>query len=100
MVARHSAVRVDLDVRAVRRLLVRIEVAAYYIVSEALTNAAKSATASVVHVDIKGEEGVIQLSILDDGVAEPVRTKARDGSVLSSLEARKASRQPEPRYSS
>jgi len=73
--ARRSAVPVELDVRADRRLPERVEVAAYYVVSEALTNAAKHAHASVVHVDLEAEDSIVQLAIRDDGVggADPAR---------------------------
>jgi signal transduction histidine kinase len=73
--ARRSAVPVELDVRPERRLPVRVEVAAYYVVSEALTNAAKHAHASVVHVDVDADDSIVQLAIRDDGVggAEPGR---------------------------
>jgi len=40
----------------------------YYLVSEALTNAAKHAHASVVRVDLEAKEAVVQLSVRDDGV--------------------------------
>jgi signal transduction histidine kinase len=72
--ARRSAVPVKLDVRPDRRLPERVEVAAYYVVSEALTNAAKHAHASVVHVDVEAHHSVVQLAIRDDGVggADPV----------------------------
>ena len=50
--ARRSAVPVELDLRTGRRLPGRVEVAAYYAVSEALANAAKHARASVVHVEL------------------------------------------------
>src|SRR5437870_11419587 len=49
---RRSAVPVELDLHAERRLPERVEVAAYYVVSEALTNAAKHAHASVVKVEL------------------------------------------------
>jgi signal transduction histidine kinase len=57
------------------RLPDRVEVAAYYVVSEALTNAAKHAQASVVHVTVDAEDSIIQLAIRDDGVggADPAR---------------------------
>ncbi|MFC7645002.1 sensor histidine kinase [Streptosporangium lutulentum] len=66
--ARRSVVPVELNVVADRRLAERIEVAAYYVVSEALTNAAKHAHASVVSVDLDVGEGNLRLSICDDGV--------------------------------
>jgi PAS domain S-box-containing protein len=65
--ARRSAVPVRLEVRAETRLPEPVEVAAYYIVSEALTNAAKHAHASAVHVVVEARGGVLGLSIRDDG---------------------------------
>ena len=52
-VARRSGVPVELDVQTSGRLPSPVEVAAYYVVSEALTNAAKHAEASVVVVDVE-----------------------------------------------
>jgi PAS domain S-box-containing protein len=66
--ARRSAIPVELDVRIGRRMPERVEVAAYYLVSEALTNAAKHAKASVVQVEVAAEEGVVLLAIRDDGI--------------------------------
>jgi signal transduction histidine kinase len=65
--ARRSAVPVLLEVRAETRLPEPVEVAAYYIVSEALTNTAKHAHASVVHVLVEMRGGVLGLAIRDDG---------------------------------
>jgi signal transduction histidine kinase len=65
--ARRSAVPVELEVHSERRLPAHVEVAAYYVVSEALTNAAKHAHASVAHVDVEASNGVLQVSIRDDG---------------------------------
>jgi signal transduction histidine kinase len=66
--ARRSAVPVRLDVDIQRRLPEAIEVAAYYVVSEALTNAAKHARASVVRVDARVRDGGLHLSVRDDGI--------------------------------
>ena len=66
--ARRSAVPVELDVRTDGRLPQAAEVAAYYVVSEALTNAAKHARASTVHVDVTARDTLVELSIRDDGV--------------------------------
>jgi PAS domain S-box-containing protein len=66
--ARRAAVRVDLDLSAERRLPQPIEVAAYYVVSEALTNAAKHAHASVVSVQLDTRDATLQLAIRDDGI--------------------------------
>jgi signal transduction histidine kinase len=73
--ARRCPVPVELDVRAQARLPERVEVAAYYVVSEALTNAAKHAHASVVNVEVETVEGALRLRVHDDGVggADPVR---------------------------
>jgi signal transduction histidine kinase len=73
--ARRSAVPVELEVRVATRLPVPVERAAYYIVSEALTNTAKHARASTVHVAVEARDGVLGLSIRDDGCggADPTR---------------------------
>jgi signal transduction histidine kinase len=65
--ARRSAVPVQLDVRAETRLPEPVEVAAYYVVSEALTNTAKHARATVVHVAVEACPRFLELSIRDDG---------------------------------
>jgi signal transduction histidine kinase len=67
--ARRCPVPVQLDVRADQRLPEPIEVAAYYLVAEALTNAAKHANASTVHVEVEiGEAGdVLRVRVRDDG---------------------------------
>ncbi|WP_170309101.1 AAA family ATPase [Pseudonocardia hierapolitana] len=74
--ARRSSVPVELTVRVDGRLPEPIEIAAYYLVAEALTNAAKHADASVVHVDINidtaeddaGNAGdMLRVSVRDDG---------------------------------
>jgi signal transduction histidine kinase len=66
--ALRSPVPVKLNVRCERRLPDGIEVAAYYVVSEGLTNAAKHADASRVQIDLHVEEETLYLSIVDDGV--------------------------------
>jgi signal transduction histidine kinase len=73
--ARRSSVPVELDVRVTGRLPEPVEVAAYYVVSEALTNAAKHARASVVQVSADADDALLRLSVSDDGVggAEPGR---------------------------
>ncbi|MEA2139900.1 MAG: hypothetical protein QOG56_3050 [Solirubrobacteraceae bacterium] len=73
--ARRSSVPVELTVRVTGRLPEPVEVAAYYVVSEALTNAAKHARASVVEVSADADDALLRLSVSDDGVggAEPGR---------------------------
>jgi signal transduction histidine kinase len=65
--ARRAAIAVELDVAAIARLPEPIEVAAYYVVSEALTNAAKHAHASVVRVAVEKRDDGLHLSVRDDG---------------------------------
>lgn len=71
--ARRSPVPVQLTSSVDGRLPERIEVAAYYIVSEALTNVARHSRASVVSIDVAEQHGALALTIRDDGVggAEP-----------------------------
>jgi len=73
--ARRAGVPVKLDLSAPARLPERVEVAVYYVVSEALGNAAKHARASVVDVELNVQDGVAEVSIRDDGVggADPKR---------------------------
>ncbi|MFF4778894.1 DUF4118 domain-containing protein [Microtetraspora fusca] len=68
MLARRSPVPVELDVRADRRLPERVEVAAYFVVSEALTNVAKHAQASMARVEVDADDARIRISVRDDGV--------------------------------
>jgi signal transduction histidine kinase len=73
--ARRSAVPVELHLSVDERLADHVEVGAYYVVSEALTNAAKHARASKVEVNAHVHEGRLRLTIDDDGVggADPAR---------------------------
>jgi signal transduction histidine kinase len=66
--ARRSAVPVELEVEVPARLAEPVEVAAYYVVSEALANTAKHAHASVIHVRVQAGDDRLQLSVRDDGV--------------------------------
>jgi signal transduction histidine kinase len=71
--ARRSAIPVELDVEVPARSADVVEVAAYYVVSEALTNAAKHANASLVRVQVHADERELHLTVSDDGEggAEP-----------------------------
>ena len=73
--ARRSPIPVELDLRTDGRLPGQVEVTAYYVVSEALTNAAKHAQASVVHVATEVFDRKLVIEARDDGVggADPVR---------------------------
>lgn len=62
-----SVVPVELDIHVPGRLPDRVEVAAYYVVAEALTNTARHAHASEVKVIVKATDGHLDLTIEDDG---------------------------------
>jgi signal transduction histidine kinase len=73
--ARRSPVPVALDIRFEGRLPERVEVAAYYVVSEMLTNTAKHAQATAVYIDVARADEVLHMAVRDDGVggADPIR---------------------------
>jgi len=83
--ARRAALPVEVEVPTERRLPGQIEAAAYYVVSEALTNTTKHASASVARVAVEDADGTLRLSIRDDGAggADP-----RRGSGLTGLRDR------------
>ena len=66
--ARRAAIVVELDVAAITRSPEPIQVAAYYAVSEALTNATRHAHASVVRVEVEERDDCLHLSVRDNGV--------------------------------
>jgi signal transduction histidine kinase len=68
VLARRSPVRVDLRMPEKGRLPEPVEVSAYYIVAEALTNAAKHARSSAVSVNIEVTGQVLHVTVHDDGV--------------------------------
>ncbi len=57
--ARRSAAPVALDLSLGARPREALEVAAYYVASEALTNAAKDAHASVIDMRVEGRDGAL-----------------------------------------
>jgi signal transduction histidine kinase len=65
--ARRSPIPVEVDIRLDARLPDTVEVTAYYVVSEALTNAAKHARASRVEVAAAVDGDVLRISVRDDG---------------------------------
>ncbi|MGA8113898.1 MAG: CHASE3 domain-containing protein [Actinocatenispora sp.] len=73
--ARRSPLPVELDVRPEGKLPQSVEVAAYYVVAEALTNATKYAEASVATVAGSVRGGTFHMDISDDGIggADPHR---------------------------
>jgi len=68
VLARRCAIPVEVDLGLETRLPEPVEVAAYYVVSEALTNAAKHSRASLVHVGVQARDHRLHLSVRDNGV--------------------------------
>jgi PAS domain S-box-containing protein len=66
--ARRSPIQVNLDVDVEKRPPESIETAAYYVVSEALTNAAKHSGASQIAVRVSTVDDVLRVTIADDGI--------------------------------
>ena len=67
-IAAHASVPVRLTVELDARLQERLEVVAYYVVSESLTNVAKHAQATRATVDVAREDGQMVVEIVDDGI--------------------------------
>jgi signal transduction histidine kinase len=80
--ARRCTVPVNLDLHVDQRLPDAVEVGAYYVVAEALTNAAKHAQASVLEVCAQATNTHLALVIRDDGIGGAARNK---GSGLTGL---------------
>jgi signal transduction histidine kinase len=66
--ARRSPVPVDLTLDVNGHIPESVEVAAYYVIAEALTNTAKYADASEATVQAACRDGVLHLAISDDGI--------------------------------
>ena len=66
--SRRAAMPVQLDVNVEHRLPESVEAGVYYVVAEALTNAAKHASASLVTVTVASDDQRVRLSVSDDGV--------------------------------
>jgi len=73
--AHRSTIPVNLDITADVRLAEPIEVAAYFVASEALANASKHSQASHADLSLAQRDGRLMLSVGDDGVggADPTR---------------------------
>ena len=67
---RRSPIPVELDQRVEDRLPDQVEISAYYIVAEALTNAVKHSGASLITVsaDVEQVDGALRVKVADDGV--------------------------------
>jgi signal transduction histidine kinase len=73
--ARHSVIPVELDIATNARFPAPVEVAAHFVVSEAMTKATKHAQASGIELSLATRNRSLVLSIDDDGVdgADPAR---------------------------
>jgi signal transduction histidine kinase len=70
--ARRSAVPTSTTIDISRRLAESVEITAYYLVAEALTNTTKHAQASKVHVSASINEAHLHVSVSDNGVGGAV----------------------------
>jgi signal transduction histidine kinase len=79
-------VPVTIDVDLVTRAQPAVEAIAYFVAAEALTNVAKHARASQVHVGLHGDDHTVTITVRDDGIgnADPA------GAGLAGLAARVA----------
>ncbi|TYB62315.1 sensor histidine kinase [Nonomuraea sp. PA05] len=66
-VAERSSVPVKVDCRLERRPPMAVETAAYFVVCEAVTNAAKHAAATLITVEVREEETAVVVRVTDDG---------------------------------
>ncbi|MFE7052318.1 sensor histidine kinase [Streptomyces californicus] len=78
-------VATEVTVELAGRAEAPVESAAYFAVSEALTNAVKHAQAERVYVDLHHAQGMLRISVTDDGKGGAV---AGPGSGLSGIERR------------
>jgi signal transduction histidine kinase len=67
-IARRSGIPVDLQLEDGSRLPESLEICVYYVVSEALTNAAKHSHADGVTITLRAAGGALHASIEDDGI--------------------------------
>jgi len=79
--ARRSLVPVVLDVRLPGGVAESVEVAAYYVVAETLTNTTKHAEATRIDVTVELRDGRLWVCVRDDGVggADPARGSGLEG---------------------
>jgi signal transduction histidine kinase len=64
---RRSAIPVTVDAKLAKRTLPVVETAAYFVVAESLTNAAKHARGAAAHVTLAEEPGYLIVEVADDG---------------------------------
>jgi signal transduction histidine kinase len=81
--ARRSSALVDLDVATNARCPEPVEIAAYYVASEALANAMKHAQASRIEISLAVRDGRLLLSVRDDGIGGADSVRAGPGPRLT-----------------
>jgi signal transduction histidine kinase len=86
--AARSTVPVSLDVQLKRRPPASVEATAYFIVAEALTNAARYANATAVTVSVREQGDKLQIEVADNGVGG---AEQRPGGGLAGLADRASS---------
>jgi len=81
VLARRSPLPVELDINLDGRLPDHVEVAAYYVVAEALTNAAKHARPTAIWIATDVVDGRLRLTVRDDGIggADPANGSGLTG---------------------
>jgi signal transduction histidine kinase len=81
VLGRRSPLPVELDVNLDGRLPNHVEVAAYYVVAEALTNAVKHARPTAIWVAADMVDGRLRLTVRDDGIggADPANGSGLTG---------------------
>jgi signal transduction histidine kinase len=78
--ARKSPVAVEVDADGVGRCGQDVEVALYFCILEAMSNVAKYAHASSVHVRLARHDGNVEFEVVDDGVGfDPANASSGSG---------------------
>jgi signal transduction histidine kinase len=79
--ARRSPLPIELDITTEAQLTEPVQAAGYYVVAEAVTNAAKHAAATVVRVTLEDRDRMLRVAVHDDGVggADPGRGSGLTG---------------------
>ena len=78
--------RVDADVTELGELPAAVDLAAYWIISEALANTARHSDARTVRVAVRRDDRWLRLEVVDDG--RGIDTDAPAGVGLTSMQAR------------